>query len=110
MAKKHNVLWTLTAKQDLESIVDFVARDNPNAAGSILQILRKRAATLKNLPQRGRIVLELADLGLRLYRELLVTPWRIVYRITNTTVYVMMVIDGRRNAEDLLLERLVRRG
>jgi plasmid stabilization system protein ParE len=110
VATKHNVLWTLAAKQDLESIVDFVARDNPNAARSILQILRKRAATLKNFPERGRIVPELADLGVRLYRELLVTSWRIVYRISNTTVYVMMVIDGRRNAEDLLLERLVRRG
>lgn len=110
MAKQHNVLWTLAAKQDLESIIDFIARDNPNAARSILQNLRKRAATLTNFPQRGRIVSELADLGLRLYRELLVTPWRIVYRISNTTVYVMMVIDGRRNAEDLLLERLVRRG
>jgi len=109
VAKQHNVLWTLAARQDLESIVDFVAHDNPNAARSILQNLRKRAATLKTFPERGRIVPELADLGLRLYRELLVTPWRIVYRISNTTVYVMMVIDGRRNAEDILLERLVRR-
>jgi toxin ParE1/3/4 len=109
VAKKHKVLWTLAAKQDLESIVDFFARDNPNAARSILQILRKRAATLKNFPERGRIVPELADLGLRLYRELLITPLRMVYRISITTVYVMMVIDGRRNAEDLLLERLVRR-
>lgn len=109
MAEKHNVLWTLAANQDLESVVDFVARDNLNAARSILKILRKRAATLKIFPERGRIVPELADLGVRLYRELLVTPWRIVYRISDTTVYVMMVIDGRRNAEDLLLERLVRR-
>jgi toxin ParE1/3/4 len=54
------------------------------------------------------VVPELAGIGLHLYRELLVTPWRIVYRINNDTVYVMMVIDGRRNAEDLLLERLVR--
>lgn len=110
MPKKQNfkVLWTFAASQDLESIVDFVARDSPQAATGILRNLRKRAETLKAFPGRGRLVPELADIGLHLYRELLVTPWRVVYRISNNTVYVMMVIDGRRNAEDLLLERLVR--
>lgn len=106
--QKFKVFWTFAASQDLESIVDFVARDSPQAARRILRNLRKRAETLKTFPGRGRLVPELADIGLHLYRELLVTPWRIVYRISNNTVYVMMVIDGRRNAEDLLLERLVR--
>lgn len=110
MPKKQNfkVRWSLAASQDLESIVDFVARDTPQGARRVLRNLHKRAETLKTFPQRGRVVPELADIGLHLYRELLVTPWRIVYRISNDTVYVMMVIDGRRNAEDLLLERLVR--
>ena len=110
MPKKQNfkVRWTLAAIQDLESIVDFIARDSPQAARQVLRSLRKRAETLNTFPARGRVVPELGDIGLHLYRELLVTPWRIVYRINNDTVYVMMVIDGRRNAEDLLLERLVR--
>ena len=110
MARKQNfkVLWAFAASQDLESIVNYIARDNPQAAGRVLRKLRKRAATLKTFPERKRLVPELVDIGLHLYRELLVTPWRLVYRITNNTVYVMMVIDGRRNAEDLLLERLVR--
>ncbi|HMF48320.1 MAG TPA: hypothetical protein VK603_06750 [Candidatus Saccharimonadales bacterium] len=52
---------------------------------------------------------ELAHVGLYIYRELLVNPWRLVYRVSNAMVYVMMVIDGRRNVEDLLLERLLRK-
>jgi toxin ParE1/3/4 len=102
------VLWTFAASQDLESIVDFIARDNPNAARPVLDSLRKRADTLKTFPERGRVVPELAHVGLYIYRELLVTPWRIIYRVSNIFVYVMMVIDGRRNVEDLLLERLLR--
>jgi plasmid stabilization system protein ParE len=106
--KNFKVLWTFAASQDLESIVVFVARDSPQAARRVMRNLRKGAETLKTFPERGRLVPELVDIGLHLYRELLATPWRIVYRISNNTVYVMMVIDGRRNAEDLLLERLVR--
>ncbi|MGH7875961.1 MAG: type II toxin-antitoxin system RelE/ParE family toxin [Candidatus Binatia bacterium] len=110
MAKNQTfkVLWTFAASQDLESIVDFIARDNPNAGRVILDSLRKRADTLKTFPERGRIVPELAHVGLYIYRELLVTPWRIIYRVSNTMVYVVMVVDGRRNLEDLLLERLLR--
>lgn len=111
MPKKSNfkVLWTFAANQDLESIVDFIARDNPTAARPILDSLRKRADTLKTFPERGRVVPELAHVGLYIYRELLVNPWRLVYRVSNAMVYVMMVIDGRRNVEDLLLERLLRK-
>jgi toxin ParE1/3/4 len=38
----------------------------------------------------------------------LCTPWRIIYRIATPSVFVMTVIDGRRNVEDILLERLTR--
>jgi toxin ParE1/3/4 len=106
--QKFKIVWTQAAAQDLESIVDFIADDNPDVAGLILRKLRNRANTLKNFPQRGRVVPELAAVGLRLYRELLSPPWRIVYRVSNSIVYVVMVIDGRRNAEDILLDRLVR--
>ena len=106
--RKFNVQWTHPARQDLESIVEFIARDNiPNA----LQVLRKiqgTAATLEKMPERGRIVPELAEVGLRLYHEILCPPWRIIYRIVGSTVFVMTVIDGRRNVEDILLERLTR--
>ena len=60
------------------------------------------------MPERGRVVPELAAVGIRTYRELVVEPWRLVYRITEKTVYVLAVLDGRRNIEDVLLDRLVR--
>jgi toxin ParE1/3/4 len=41
-----------------------------------------------------------------MYRELVATPWGIMYRVSGHTVSVLAVVDGRRNAEDVLLERL----
>jgi GrpB-like predicted nucleotidyltransferase (UPF0157 family) len=35
-------------------------------------------------------------------------PYRIVYRISGNTVVVLAVLDGRRDLQDVLLERLVR--
>lgn len=50
---------------------------------------------------------ELSDVGVLLYRELIIERWRLVYRIDERKVFVMMVIDARQNAEDILFRRLV---
>ena len=35
--------------------------------------------------------------------ELIVPPWRILYRIAVKQVYVLSVLDSRQNIEDILL-------
>ena len=106
--QRYRVRWTRAADQDLESIVDFIARDNIGIAVQVLNKLRKAASKLETLPERGRIVPELADFGVRIYREILCPPWRIIYRISDRNLFVMAVVDCRRNVEDILLERLTR--
>ena len=105
---KYKVHWTHAADRDLESIVEFIARDDTEAAIRILQRIRKAASGLETIPRRGRIVPELEEFSLRIYREILSPPWRIIYRISDYDVFVMVVIDSRRNVEDILLERLIR--
>jgi plasmid stabilization system protein ParE len=112
MTAKHErackVVWTITAEEDLAGIVDFIADDNIEAAFTVFERIRERTAALHDLPDRGRIVPELHQNGIIQYRELIVAPWRIVYRLDGENLYVMAVFDGRRNLEDLLLERLSR--
>jgi toxin ParE1/3/4 len=102
------VVWTRTAEEDLAGIVDFIADDNIEAAFVVFERIRERAAALHDLPDRGRIVPELHQNGIIQYRELIFAPWRIIYRHDEDNLYVMAVFDGRRNLEDLLLERLSR--
>ncbi len=105
---KYKIHWTHTSDRDLESIVEFIARDDTEAASRILQRIRKAASGLGTIPRRGRIVPELEEFSLRIYREILSPQWRIIYRISGYDVFVMAVIDSRRNVEDILLERLIR--
>lgn len=101
------VYWTETAFQDLESIIDHISLDSANTAFDIYKRIKDKSNTLAALPSRGRIVPELQFHNIVTYRELIVSPWRIVYRIEKDTVYVISVFDGRRNMEDLLLSRLL---
>jgi plasmid stabilization system protein ParE len=102
------VVWSDAAAEDLVEIVTFVARTSPGNARRLLVRLRSKAEALERSPERGRIVPELASTGARAWRELLVKPHRIVYRIREDIVLVGAVLDGRRDLEDLLLERLTR--
>jgi plasmid stabilization system protein ParE len=102
------VLWTDTARNDLESLVDYIAADDPAAAMQVLDTLERRARALESQARRGRIVPELRAVGVLHYRELLERPWRIVYRIEAGRVLVLAVLDTRRDLQSLLLERLIR--
>lgn len=110
MTTKHSfrVVWTRTAEDDLEGIIDFIADDSVDAALVVFTRIRERAATLYNFPNKGRVVPELHQHGIVQYRELIISPWRIIYRVDGSTVYVTAIFDSRRNLEDLLLERLCR--
>ena len=102
------VEFAAVAQRDLLGIIEFIAADDPVAAGQVLDRIESRCAALQKMPERGRIVPELAAVGIHTYRELVVSPWRVVYRISGKKVYILAVVDGRRNVEDVLLDRLVR--
>lgn len=103
-----SVEFAAVAERDLQGIVEFIAADDPVAAGHVLDRIESRCASLKRMPERGRVVPELAAFGIHTYREPVVSPWRVVCRLSGTRVYVLAVVDGRRNVEDVLLDRLVR--
>jgi toxin ParE1/3/4 len=102
------VLWTETAVRDLESLIGYIAAEAPINAGKLLARLKSRAESLTTTPERGRLVPELVQHGLPVWRELIVRPYRILYRIDGRTVSVLGVLDSRRDLEDVLLERLIR--
>ena len=106
--RSFRVQWAEAAVRDLEELVSYIAADSPLNAERVLAKLEKRARTLESAPVRGRVVPELAHFGIRNWRELIAKPYRIVYRIEEGTVNVLAVLDGRRELQDLLLERLIR--
>ncbi len=85
-AGRFSVRWAETAQADLQSIVEYIAEDDVRAARSVLDNLQKTAQALATMPLRGRVVPELGAFGIQVYRERIVPPWRIVYRISGKTI------------------------
>ena len=94
--------------------IDFRLRGNIIAEG-------RKAADLLTLVAEGELAMcyfassylsdlvpELALFGFSVWRESIVNPYRVIYRVEGDRVYVLAVFDGRRDLEDLLLGRLLR--
>ena len=103
------VVWAASAADDLERIVDYVAAESPLVAAKLLDRLLASAESLAALPSRGRRVPELAEHLDEDVREFVVAPYRIVYEVLQSQVLLLAVVDGRRDLQDLLLERAMGR-
>jgi len=107
MKKTYEVQWSKISEKDLVAIIENSADENPSRAYEVFQEVKRKASNLSAFPERGRIVPEFQDQGITQYRELVIPPWRIVYRISERKVYVLSVLDSRRTIEDILLKRLI---
>ncbi|MGH8085648.1 MAG: type II toxin-antitoxin system RelE/ParE family toxin [Lysobacter sp.] len=100
--------WSDAARDDLRAIVFHIAKDSPDDALDAAGRLERRAAALAELSTRGRIVPELRRVGERRFRELIESPWRILYLVEGVSVYVVAVVDSRRDLQDWLREQVAR--
>ena len=106
MKKRYQVVWSNIAENDLKTIIEYITDDSPPNTLKIFKSIKQKASGLNTFPERGRIVPELQDQGILQYRELIISPWRLLYRISEKNVFVLSVLDSRRNIEDILLKRL----
>ncbi|MGZ8547865.1 MAG: type II toxin-antitoxin system RelE/ParE family toxin [Sulfuricurvum sp.] len=109
MTQELTVFWTHTAENDFTFILEYVHKESPKNANLIFGVIKEQALNLNIFPQRGRIVPELQEIGIILYRELIIQRWRIIYKIVDKNVYILSLIDARQNVEDILFNRYVRR-
>ena len=106
--KSYRVSVTGGARRDLTDIHRYLQNEeSPQAAEDWLGRLGALAASLASTPERGSIPRELEDLGIREYRQVLVGPYRVIYRVVDAAVFIMVVADGRRDMMGLLTRRLL---
>ncbi|HCW91430.1 MAG: type II toxin-antitoxin system RelE/ParE family toxin [Geoalkalibacter sp.] len=103
------VYITQDAANDLEDIYDcIVHHDVEGKADDVLDRIERTFEILTENPLRGAYHKELLDIGIQEYREVFFKPYRIVYRIIDDFVYVLLIADGRRDMQTLLQRRLIK--
>lgn len=106
---KYQVHIIAEAEEDLFSIHRFVSlNDSPERADRLLANLEETCLSLGELPNRGHVPPELQRVAVEDYLEIHYKMYRIIYQVISKRVFIHCVLDGRRDLEELLLERLLR--
>ena len=96
-------------KQDIVDIYDYIAlSDSLEKAEYVLENIKKKCSDLSEFANRGHLQHELERLGIFKYREMHFNPYRIICQVIDSKVYVHCVLDGRRELQRLLENRLLR--
>ena len=94
------IIWSEQARDDLQSIVLFIAQDNPPAAESFGCLLMSKVDVLAQFPQIGRVVPEENDENIR---EIIFRPYRMVYQVIEKqqVVAIARVWHGARGEPEI---------
>ena len=87
------IRWSPQAVRDVEAIRDYIAQDSQRYAQLTVDRIIASVERLRAFPQLGRVVPERADPEIR---EVIVGPFRVVYRYRSGVVDIATVFRGSR--------------
>lgn len=97
------------AEEDIFEIFNYVlVNDSEEKAEYLLSKIEETCLSLKKYPNRGHVPPEFERVGVYNYKEIHFKPYRIIYEVTESVVYIHCVLDGRRSLQELLENRLLR--
>jgi len=88
------VIWSKPAKHDLRSIHDHIASDSKFYATKVVRDIIEKTEKLKDFPLIGRMVPEIEDPDIR---ELIVYSYRLIYKVSSTTIEILSLIHGKQD-------------
>jgi len=87
------IVWSPQSIRDLRAIRDYIAKDSERYADLTIARIFTAVEQLLQFPQSGRIVPERDDPEIR---EIIVGPFRVVYRFRGVAIEVATVFRGSR--------------
>jgi toxin ParE1/3/4 len=94
------IIWTEPALDDLNNIAEYIAVSNPYAAKQLVENVFSKVQRLEQFPDSGRVPEEISNLN---YREVVVNPCRVFYKVDNDSVYILHVMRQERDLRKFLL-------
>ena len=99
----YRIVWTQAAIEDLRSIRDHIADSSEDYAASTIDRIITTVDPLTDFPLMGPRIREYPRYGLR---QVLAKPYRVIYRIKGTSLFIVGVIHGARELSKALRGRL----
>jgi len=94
-----SLIWSPQSLRDLEAIRAYIAEGSPFYADLVVRRLVAAVERLRAFPESGRIV---PEFNVPELREVIVRPYRIVYRVGPEVVEIATVFRASRLVPELM--------
>ncbi len=94
------IIWTEPALANIDDIAEYIALHNIKAAKALVRTVFSKVERLTEFPESGKIPIEIESLN---FREVVVPPCRIFYKIKDNTVYILHVMRQERDLKNFIL-------
>lgn len=88
-----SIVWSPQALRDIEAIRSYISEDSPRVADLVVGRIIHSVERLRLFPESGRAVPERDDSEIR---EVIESPYRVVYRVKAATVEIVTVFRAAR--------------
>lgn len=106
---KFDVLITEGALGDLDAIASFIASQRgEDSAEAWMSGFDGVTNSLEQFRERGSVPAPLVDVGIHTFRQLAMPPYRILYEVSDSQVFVFLIVHTKRDFQSVLQERLLR--
>jgi plasmid stabilization system protein ParE len=102
--------WVPDGEESFNEIIEYYGiRAGKNIARNIFDKINKEIELLAIEEIKTKISPELKDIGINDIYQLSINPWIVYYKIIegNKKVKILLVLDGRRNIERILIGKVI---
>lgn len=89
----YRIVWTQAAIEDLRSIRDYIADSSEDYAAATIDRIIDTVEPLTDFPLIGAHISEFRRHALR---QMLSKPYRVIYQVRGTSVFIVGVVHGAR--------------
>ena len=106
--KRYSVIWAREAENDFHNLIDYLIMNDSATTERIFEEILQNADSLATFPERRWLVPEISAPISSNIHEIFFKPWRMIYRILDDQVRILMLIDGRKPLDDELMRFLLK--
>jgi len=86
--------WTEQAVSQLGAIAEYISLSSPVYAEQVIERILMRLRQVQQFPESGRQVPEAGNPEIR---QLVESPYRIIYRARHDTIEILAIVHGRQD-------------
>lgn len=94
------ITWTEPALANIDDIAEYIALHTTKAAKVLVQRIFSKIDRLEEFPESGKVPVEITSLN---FREVVVPPCRIFYKVEDNNVYILHVMCQERDLKNFIL-------